>query len=200
MISFKQLKTFPSGIFVSLTLFVILAFVLAACGSSTGSGGGSGTTSTTSTNSGSGSGYGGYGGGSNNPTPTSPPAATQTTGGSGSSALIHTATVTVNGKSMTILTNAKGLTLYYNTHDTATTTACSGGCASAWPPLKASNASALTSSTTLSGKLSIASNANGSQVEYNGHPLYTFASDTSAGQTSGEGIGGIWFVVPTNLS
>lgn len=197
MISFKQVKTLPTSIFVSLSLFVILAFVLAACGSSTGSGGSNSSTSTTPTTSSSGS---GYGGGYNNPTPTSPPAATPTTSGSGSSALIHTATVTVNGKSMTILTNAQGLTLYYNTHDTATTTSCSGGCASAWPPLKASSATALTSSTTLSGKLSIASNANGSQVEYNGHPLYTFASDTAAGQTSGEGIGGIWFVAPTNLS
>ena len=49
-------------------------------------------------------------------------------------ALIHTATATIKGTSETILTNAQGMTLYYRTSDTATSV-CSGGCASAWPPL-----------------------------------------------------------------
>ncbi len=41
--------------------------------------------------------------------------------------------------------------------------------------------------------------ANGNQGEYNGHPLYTFASDTAPGQTNGEGVGGIWFVATPGL-
>jgi preprotein translocase SecF subunit len=45
----------------------------------------------------------------------------------------------------------------------------------------------------------VISDANGKQVTYNGHPLYTFASDTSAGKTSGEGVNN-FHVAATTLS
>ena len=32
------------------------------------------------------------------------------------------------------------------------------------------------------------------QVAYNGIPLYYFAKDTKAGDTTGQGVGGKWFV------
>jgi hypothetical protein len=41
--------------------------------------------------------------------------------------------------------------------------------------------------------------ANGSQVAYNGHPLYTYSGDSAPGQANGEGFGNIWFVAPTTL-
>ncbi|MFL5666639.1 MAG: hypothetical protein ACJ8BW_35615 [Ktedonobacteraceae bacterium] len=119
--------------------------------------------------------------------------------GSSSNALIKTATVTVQGKSETILTDANGKTLYYFTPDTATTTACTGSCADNWPPLLATGSGTPTSATTLSGKLSVQKTANGSQVEYNGHLLYTFASDTAPGQTNGQGLFGKWFVATPDL-
>ena len=189
MLSFKRSKSLPGIVFASFTFFVLLTFLLAACGSSSGSNGGgsSGTTPTATSSS------GGYG----NPTPTTSSATpTATTGSSG--ALIHTATATVKGTSETILTNAQGRTLYYRTSDTATSV-CSGGCASFWPPLLATGSTTPTSSASLPGKLSVVTNANGSQVAYNGHPLYTFSGDTAAGQTNGEGVQGIWFVVSTTL-
>ncbi|MEO8970745.1 MAG: hypothetical protein ABI406_03985 [Ktedonobacteraceae bacterium] len=201
MFSFKQLKS-PSGmIFASFTLFMALMLVLAACGSSSGSSGssygstgssGSTPTATSSGSSSSSSGGGGYG-------PTTPPAPSTTATAGSTGALIQTATATIKGTSETILTNAQGMTLYYRTSDTATSV-CSGGCASAWPPLLAKGSGTPTSSASLPGKLSAATNANGSQVTYNGHPLYTFSGDSAAGQTNGEGVGGVWFVVPTNLS
>jgi len=92
------------------------------------------------------------------------------------------------------------MTLYYRTTDAPPTTVCSGGCASAWPPLLVSGTSTPTSSTSLSGKLSVQADANGMQVEYNGHPLYTFSGDSAPGQTNGEGIGGIWHVCTPNLT
>src|SRR2546425_10194508 len=49
--------------------------------------------------------------------------------------IIKTATATVNGQSVTILTNTQGMTLYYFKPDTATKTACTGACAGNWPPL-----------------------------------------------------------------
>ena len=161
-----------------ITLGLFLALFIAACGGSPTTGGGP------------------YGSGGGNPPATSTPA----TGGSGSSAVIQTATVTVTGQSETVLTNAQGMTLYYFTPDSATQSACSGACAQTWPPLVFSGSGGPTSSTTLAGKLSVQMDTNGSQVEYNGHLLYTYSGDTAPGQTNGQGLLGKWFVATPSLS
>ena len=114
--------------------------------------------------------------------------------------MIQTATVTVKGQSETVLTNAQGMTLYHFTPDSAKQSACSGACAQTWPPLVFTGSGGPTSSTTLAGKLSVQMDANGRQVEYNGHPLYTFSGDTAPGQTNGEGLLGKWFVATPSLS
>lgn len=155
---------------------IILVLLLAACGSS----------STTS-----GSSYGNTS--SNAPTPTATTGAAASTTG----AVLHTASATVNGKTVTLLTDAKGMTLYYFQPDTATTSACTGGCASLWPPYLSSVAPA---KGTLAGTLALQTNANGSQVTYNGHPLYTYSGDTGPGQTNGEGIAQKWFVATNDLA
>ena len=174
----------------SLFVFATLVVLVAACGSTTsGSGTASttgGTTPTTSSSNGDGGRYGS--GGGTTPTPNT------------SGSVIKTATVTVNGTSKSILTNAQGLTLYYRTSDAPPSTVCSGGCASAWPPLVMSSSSAPTSAASLPGKLTIVADANGNQVEYNGHPLYTYSGDKASGQTTGEGVGGVWHVVTLNLT
>jgi len=124
---------------------------------------------------------------------------TPNTGGT-STSVIQTATVTIKGQSQTVLTNAKGLTLYYYTPDSATQSACSGQCAQNWPPLFFTGSGSPTSSTTLAGKLSVLQDVNGSQVEYNGHLLYAFAGDKAAGQTNGQGLFGKWYVATPDLS
>jgi predicted lipoprotein with Yx(FWY)xxD motif len=94
----------------------------------------------------------------------------------------------------TILVDANGMTLYLNTQDTATTTSCTGSCAATWPPLSASgstNAGAGVQSDQL-GTLMVGST---DQVTYYGHPLYTYSGDTKSGDTNGQGVGGIWYVV-----
>ena len=139
---------------------------------------------------------GGAYGGSNNPPATTVPS----TGGSNSSAVIQTATVTLKGQSETVLTNAQGLTLYYFTADSATQSAVSGNLAQIWPPQLFTGSGEPTSSTPLAGKLSVQTDVNGNQVEYNGHPLYTFSGDSAPGQTNGEGITGMWFVATPNLA
>jgi predicted lipoprotein with Yx(FWY)xxD motif len=128
-----------------------------------------------------------------------------TTGGSlyassSSSTVIQTATVTVKGQSEMVLTDTQGLTLYYFTADSATQPTCSRSCAQMWPPLLFAGSGIPRSSTPLAGKLGIQMDANGSQVEYNGHPLYTFSGDTAPGQTNGEGLFGMWFLATPNLS
>jgi predicted lipoprotein with Yx(FWY)xxD motif len=151
---------------------VLLALFIAACGSTSSN---TGTTPVAST-------------------------PTATSASNGGAAIIKTATATVKGKSVTILTNAQGKTLYYFTPDTATTSACTGGCASTWPALLFSGSGTLSSATALPGTLKVQQDANGMQVEYNGHLLYTFAGDTAPGQTNGEGILGKWFVATTTLA
>ncbi len=173
------------------SLLVLIALVLlAACGNTTTTGSTAAPTATSNTTASStttSSRYGkGYGTGSTTPTASS------------SGQLIQTATV--NGKAETILTTAQGMTLYYRTTDMPPATVCSGGCASAWPPLLVSGSNPPTSATSLPGKLSVQTDANGAQVEYNGHPLYTFSGDTGPGQTTGEGFGGIWHVVTPTLT
>lgn len=119
---------------------------------------------------------------------------------SSSAAIIKTSSATVNGKSVTILTNAQGMTLYYFKPDTASKSACTGSCASNWPPFVFTGSGSPVSANALPGTLSVVTDANGQQVEYNGHMLYTYSGDTAPGQTHGEGIKGNWFVATTTLS
>ena len=117
----------------------------------------------------------------------------------GSSALIHTASMKIAGKTETVLKNARGLTLYYFTPDTATTVACTAGCASTWPPLLSPSGNP-TSSPALPGTLSVVNGPNGNQVLYNGHPLYTYSKDGDSGDAYGQGLFGKWFVVTPDLA
>ena len=116
-----------------------------------------------------------------------------------SSALIHTASMKVADKTQTVLKNTKGLTLYYFTPDTATTIACTGGCASNWPPLLSTSGTPA-SDPALPGRLTVLNGANGNQVLYNGHPLYSYAKDGDAGDAYGQGVGGKWFVATPELA
>jgi predicted lipoprotein with Yx(FWY)xxD motif len=95
----------------------------------------------------------------------------------------------------TVLTDGQGLTLYYRTADTATSVTCTGGCAAAWPPVLLP-AGTPTGSSAVTGTLTVFAGPNGSQVLYNGHPLYRWAKDTAAGQATGQGIGGFLVATP----
>ena len=114
------------------------------------------------------------------------------TGSSGSTAqLVQTATATVSGKSETILTDTHGMTLYYFDPDSSTKIACSGSCASLWPPLVAT-ADNVTGGPGLTLTFGVLNGANGKQVLANGHPLYTYSQDKAAGDTKGDGLFGKW--------
>jgi predicted lipoprotein with Yx(FWY)xxD motif len=97
-----------------------------------------------------------------------------------------------------VLVDAQGRTLYLFKKDSGTTSACTGACAVAWPPLRAT-ASPTAGTGANASKLGTTTRTDGpSQVTYNGHPLYTYAGDSKAGDTNGEGInafGGAWFVL-----
>lgn len=96
----------------------------------------------------------------------------------------------------TILVTSSGQTLYLDLNDKPGHPACTGGCLSVWPALKTSGApkAAGGAKASLLGTTKIA--GGGKQVTYNGHPLYTFASDTKSNPTSGEGVNGFFVVSP----
>ena len=97
-----------------------------------------------------------------------------------------------------VLVDARGRTLYLFEKDKHGMSACYGACASYWPPLLGP-AKARPGSGVRASLLGVTRRADGKrQVTYAGHPLYTFAVDTKAGQTSGEGrkdFGASWDVV-----
>jgi predicted lipoprotein with Yx(FWY)xxD motif len=113
---------------------------------------------------------------------------------------VRLATATVKGKAETILATPQGLTLYYFTPDSTTKTACTGGCPKVWPPLLFTGSGTPLGDASLSGPLSALTDANGNQVQYNGHLLYTYSGDTAASQTTGEGLFGKWFVCTPGLT
>ncbi|HEY7779709.1 MAG TPA: hypothetical protein VIC85_05810 [Ktedonobacterales bacterium] len=110
---------------------------------------------------------------------------------------IGTASATVTGKTVTILTNSAGRTLYYLATDSADTSTCTGACTATWPPLLF-NGGKLDSSTPVPGQLLVVDDANGAQVTYNGHPLYIFSGDSKPGDTNGEGVENVWHVITVN--
>mgnify|MGYP000113702579 CR=1 FL=1 len=90
----------------------------------------------------------------------------------------------------TVLTDAKGMTLYTFDKDTAGKSACNGQCAVNWPPaLVADGAKA-------SGDWTIVTRDDGQkQWAYKGKPLHGFAKDTKAGDKTGDGfLNGAWHV------
>jgi predicted lipoprotein with Yx(FWY)xxD motif len=96
-----------------------------------------------------------------------------------------------------VLADSKGLTLYWYAKDTKMTSACTGSCATAWPPLLGKPSAAMGAH--LVGKFGTIKRANGMlQATYKGHPLYTYAADSAPGQTKGNGLGGIWHVLHVN--
>ncbi len=119
-------------------------------------------------------------------------AATQTT--SGGTLYISTRTITANGTTMNVLTNGQGMTLYYRTSDPAPASTCTGNCAATWPPLLNHNMNIVTSQN-LNGTLTVQQTANGPQVLYNNHPLYTYVGDNAAGQANGHGVNGVWYAI-----
>jgi predicted lipoprotein with Yx(FWY)xxD motif len=100
-----------------------------------------------------------------------------------------------SGAAGTYLTGPNGLTLYVFTKDSEDASACSGDCAKAWPPLTAQAGETITAGDGVPGALSTFAREDGTlQVAYNGKPLYTFASDKAAGDTTGQGVNDVWFI------
>jgi predicted lipoprotein with Yx(FWY)xxD motif len=105
-------------------------------------------------------------------------------------ATLRIATSSVNGRSETILVNAKDLPLYYYQADTAKKSMVNGELLRLWPPL----ISAKPTATGATGKLA-ALKGNDLQVTYNGHFLYTFVNDAPR-HVTGQGVSNFFVATP----
>ena len=94
-----------------------------------------------------------------------------------------------------VLVDGEGRTLYLFTNDTDGSSVCYDGCEDNWPvfyegdlgtPGDGIDVSLLGTTDRTDGTV---------QVTYNGAPLYYFAGDTASGDTNGQGVGGVWYVV-----
>jgi len=156
---------------------MLAAGTLAACGGSSGGGGGA---------------YGG--GGSSTPSKAAESsAASSPAAAAGSQATdLSTASTSLG----TVVVDGKGMTAYYFTKDAkgSGVSACTGGCAAAWPAIETTSDSPTVDGVT--GTVgTIPAADGGKQITINGMPIYTYAEDSAAGDVNGQGVSGVWWVI-----
>ena len=109
---------------------------------------------------------------------------------------------TPNAQLGSILANAQGRTLYYFLPERGGKIVCSSSaCTAYWPPSLTAGGNP-TAGAGVTGQLGLVMRAGGEQITYNTWPLYTFAGDKAAGQTTGQGVvgfGGKWLVATPGL-
>ncbi|MFC5501901.1 hypothetical protein ACFPJ4_06560 [Lysinimonas soli] len=119
-------------------------------------------------------------------------AASATPAPAASSAALATASTSLG----TVVVDGNGMTVYQYGKDAAgaTSSACTGGCATNWPAVESASASPTV--TGITGKVGTITGTDGKlQVTLNGLPLYRYAGDSAAGDVNGQGIGHLWYAV-----
>lgn len=96
----------------------------------------------------------------------------------------------------TYLVDGGGMTLYVFTRDvTPGVSVCAGPCAENWPPVTVGAEGEIRADEGVTGVVGRAARADGTlQVTYDGRPLYLWVNDEAPGDTTGQGVGGVWFV------
>ena len=136
---------------------------------------------------------GGASAASSTPSP-SPSATTAPSTPAAGGAALSTATVGNFGK---IVVDGTGRTLYRYDADTASPSKsnCNGACATAWPPLLAGTGTPKLTGIDASLVGTVTRSDGTKQVTLAGWPLYYYANDAKAGDTTGQAVGGTWWVV-----
>ncbi len=88
-----------------------------------------------------------------------------------------------------VFTDSDGMTLYTYDEDTPGKSNCTDLCTAIWPPVLADDTAKPT------GEFSTITRDDGTkQWAFHGKPLYGYARDAKAGNTSGDGVDGVWHV------
>ena len=118
-------------------------------------------------------------------------------GGSAAGLVITTKTSSAGD----FLTSGSGKTIYLWMKDGKDSSACSGGCASAWPPVTTTGAVSAVSVGSGVNKADLSTFTRSKcskQVAYDGHALYYFVGDSGPGAVTGQGsdaFGAKWWLV-----
>jgi predicted lipoprotein with Yx(FWY)xxD motif len=116
--------------------------------------------------------------------------------GGNTAAFIHAGKASINGQQVNVLMTNKGFAVYYYKSDTMFTATCTGACAQSWPPILAPQGMmTISSAVPLPKQLSVHQTANGAQVFYDGHALYTYAADMQPGVATGRAQDNLWYLV-----
>ena len=144
----------------------------------------------------------GCGGGATTTTSTPAAPATSTPAESSAPATSAPASMSAAGlkvaesKAGQIVVADNGLSVYYFTKDTkdSGTSACTGDCLVAWPPVTTTSDTPAVEGVT--GTVGTIPTADGQkQVTINGMPIYYYEKDKAAGDITGQGVGGVWYLV-----
>lgn len=153
----------------ALTLGIVATFALAACGSSSKA----------------------------SVSPNAQPSARTSTTAPSTATAKPVVKISMVGAVGSVLVDDTGLTLYTLTNNGAPV-ACTGQCATFWPPLTLpAGTTAAVGGSGVTG-LGTVKTSGGVQATANGDPLYRFSKDTGPGDAKGEGLssfGGVWHVV-----
>lgn len=117
---------------------------------------------------------------------------------SGSAAGASTVIATASASGSKFLISGTGHAIYLWAKDGKNSSACSGACASAWPPVPATGKVTAAGGAVASDLGTIDRSDGTKQVTYDGHPLYYFAGDSGPGQANGQGsdnFGAKWWLV-----
>ena len=132
---------------------------------------------------------------------TSSPSSAPAAGSPASASTTGTVISTQAGSAGAFLTAGSGRAVYLWAEDGMNMSACSGACATAWPPVPATGMPTATGGAKASDLGTITRSDGTKQVTYDGHPLYYFAGDSAAGQTNGQGsdnFGAKWWLVASS--
>jgi predicted lipoprotein with Yx(FWY)xxD motif len=114
----------------------------------------------------------------------------------GSSAASDALLATAKSDLGPIVVDSAGKTVYMFTKDTqgSGASSCSGQCLVAWPPVVADSDSPQVDGVT--GKVGTITRDDGTvQATLDGWPLYYWQGDSAAGDTTGQGVQGVWWVL-----
>lgn len=107
----------------------------------------------------------------------------------------ETVVATAESEFGTILVDGEGMVLYLFTQDTPNVSTCFDGCLAAWPILEGEPTAGEGVDDSLLG--SIERDDGTVQATYNEWPLYYFAQDVAPGDTTGQAVNDVWWVIDT---